>query len=163
MKVSFLKADKMRYQKNTTAYGLILISIITSLIALFASITYDNFSSTGESQRIIPDIRIGLEIALGIVLMLGTFLAAERVKLYDSFWSMYGIFILAGINFLRIFNIPIYAFSNGWIPSSTQVWIIFNFGITVILLLIAGLIAMRKVIILKEHMKELNAHGNDAA
>ena len=163
MKVSYIQADKTRYQKNASAYTLVLISIVTSLVAWFTSINYDNFGVTGNTQRIIPDVRIGLEIALGIVLMLGTFLAAERVKIYDIFWSTYGLFILAGINFIRIFNIPFYAYSKGWIPQSTQWVVIVMLVATVILLLSAGVISLRKSIILREHMKELNKDGNDAA
>lgn len=101
MKIVNIKADKMRYQKNTSAYGLVLLSIATSLIALFTMINFDTFGSGEGTMRVIPNLRVGVEIALGIVLMLSTFMAAEKVKYYDPTWSFFGLFILAGINFLE--------------------------------------------------------------
>ncbi|MCR3905638.1 MAG: hypothetical protein NUK62_01225 [Tenericutes bacterium] len=162
MKIVNIKADKMRYQKNTSAYGLVLLSIVTSLVALFTMINYDTFSSGEGSMRVAPDLRVGLEIALAIVLMLTTFMAAEKVKYYDPKWSLIGLFVLAGVNFLRIFNLPVYAFNKGWIPAATMSIVMIEFAVTAGLLVLAGILSTRKVIILHKHMKELDAHGNDA-
>ncbi|MDI6452492.1 hypothetical protein [Peloplasma aerotolerans] len=162
MKIVNIKADKMRYQKNTSAYGLVLLSIATSLIALFTMINFDTFGSGEGTMRVIPNLRVGVEIALGIVLMLSTFMAAEKVKYYDPTWSFFGLFILAGINFLRIFNLPIYAHERGWIPTKTMQLVMLEFAVTAGLLVVAGIISLRKVIILHKHLKEIDAYGNDA-
>ncbi len=161
MEISNIKIDKMRYQTNSIGYLLVMLSVALSVIALFTLITYDSYGEGANSIRVVPDFRIGLEIALGIVLMLATFLAAEKVKYYNTFWSCYGLFILAGINFLRIFNIPLYAYKKGWIPTSIKTRSIIELILSAILLIIAGIISMRKVIILKNYMKEIDKNGNN--
>ena len=157
-----LKVDKMRYQTNSLGYLLVMLSLVLSIISLFTLITYDEFTIVGDRVRVIPDLRIGLEIGLAIVLMLMTFLAAEKVKYYSLFWSGTGLFFLGAINILRIFNIPLYAYSNQWIPDNIKTISIIEFAVSGALLLIAGIISLRKVLLLKHHMKAIDKHGNDA-
>lgn len=157
---AFVEVDKMRYQENKTSARLVLISLIFSLIALFVMITYDNFNTTGNSLRVVPDARIGVAIGIGIVLMLVTFMASEKIKFYDSFWSRFGLFILAGINFLRIFNIPFYIYGlyddemTAMIPRRTFIYIITLFILSGLALLVAGIVATKKVSLLQKHLKE---------
>jgi len=87
-------------------------------------------------------------------LMLMTFLAAEKVRYYHPFWSIYGLFVLAGINLLRIFNIPFYAFEKGWIRESTKMVTIIEFAVSAGLLVIAGIVSLIKVLQLRQHLKE---------
>jgi hypothetical protein len=155
MKIINIKADKMRYQKNSSSYRLVLLSLITGMIGLFTVINYDQFITIGENMRIIPNLRVGVEILLGILMMLLTFLGAEKVKLYDPKWSFYGIFILAGVNVFRIFYLPVYAKSQGWIPNGTMITVMIYYAITAGLLIAAGIISARKVIILTKYMKEM--------
>ncbi len=161
-----IKADKMRYQNNRLSYFLILFSIVISLIALFTNINFDQFISEETNEifyyYVQPDFRVGLEIALGIIMMLVMFMAAEKIKFYDGFWSRYGLFVLAGINFLRAINLPIYALNQNWIPLGNVIVIIVEYVAAGTLLVIAGIIAMRKYFILQAHLKELNAHGHNA-
>jgi hypothetical protein len=147
---------------NSLGYWIVLLSLVVSIVATFTLITYDEFTGSGDSVRVAPDLRIGLEIALAIVLMLTTFLAAEKVKFYSPFWSGIGLFGLAAINILRIFNIPFYAFDKGWIPQTIKSRTIIEFVISGSLLVIAGVVSYRKVLLLKHHMKAIDAHGNDA-
>jgi purine-cytosine permease-like protein len=157
MKIINIKADKMRYQKNSSAYGLVLLSLITGMIGLFTLINYDQFITEGDlNMRIIPNLRVGVEILIGIIMMLMTFLGAEKVKLYDYKWSFYWIFVLAGVNVFRIFNLPIYAEKQSWIPETTMYIVMAFYAVTAGLLIAAGVISSRKVIILRNHMKELN-------
>ena len=72
-----IKADKLRYQTNSSGYSLVMLSVVLSVIALFTLITYDSYGEFTQSMRVIPNFRIGLGISIGIVLMLATFLAAE--------------------------------------------------------------------------------------
>jgi hypothetical protein len=143
----------MRYQTNRSGYYFTLLSLVISLIALFTLITYDEFGSIDDSIRVIPDYRVGLEVALGIVLMLLTFLAAEKVKFYHPFWSNYGLFVLAGINTLRIFHIPFYAFEQGWIREKTKTITIIEFAISALFLVVAGIVSLIKVSQLRRHLK----------
>lgn len=159
-KKAFNEIDKMRYQENKFSARLVLISLIFSLIALFVMITYDNFNTTGNNIRVVPDARIGVAIGIGIVLMLLTFMASEKIKFYDSFWSRFGLFILAGINFLRIFNIPFYIYGlyddemTAMVPTKTFIYIVVLFVLSSVSLLIAGLAASKKVSLLQKHLKE---------
>ncbi|MBE0701440.1 MAG: hypothetical protein IH571_07115 [Acholeplasmataceae bacterium] len=155
MNITNIKVDKMRYQKNASAYTLVLFSIALSIIALFQLINFDVFQVSIGAQRVIPDIRIGIEILIGIVMMLTMFLAAEKIKFYDRIWSTMGLFVLAGINFARVFNIPIYAYDKGWIPANVMVTAMIEFAISGALLVVAGIISTRKVILLHHYMKEI--------
>lgn len=162
MNIINIKIDKMRYQKNASSYFYVIISLVLSIIALFTLINYDTFSITTDS-RVVPDFRVGLEIVVGIITMMTTFLAAEKVKLYDPFWSRNGLFILAGINVLRTFSLPLYSFDKGWIPTSLMTTSMVLFAASACLLVIAGMVASHKVSQLKHHLKELRTHGNDDA
>ena len=157
MSIKNIKADKMRYQKNSSAYGLVLLSLVSGMIGLFTLINYDQFLTVGTNMRVVPNLRVGIEIMLGIIMMLMTFLGAEKIKIYEPKWSFYGIFILAGLNVFRIFNLPIYAKSQGWIPTGTMVAVMIYYAVTAGLLIVAGVISTRKVIILRKHMKELSS------
>ena len=88
-----IKADKMRYQTNSSAYSLILLGLALSVAALFAIIT---------PSTIIPDFSTAIEILINIVLMLVTFLAAERCKFYERKWAII-VNVIAAVHILRIF------------------------------------------------------------
>ncbi len=166
--LEYIKIDKMRYQENKLSANLVLLSLVTSLIALFTMINFDEFSIAGDNLRVIPDMRIGIEIGIGIVMMLYTFMASEKIKYYDAFWSRIGLFILAGINLVRIFNVPFYIYGiysdemSPMIPQSTFVIVILLFVATVVFLVLAGLFATKKINLLEKHMKEIEAHEHNA-
>lgn len=162
MNITDLRIDKMRYQKNGSSNLLVLISLILSIIALFTLINYDTFSITAD-ERVVPDFRVGLEVVIGIIMMMTTFLAAEKVKFYDSFWSRIGLFILAGINVFRAYSLPLYARDKDWIPASVTTMTISLFIASALFLIAAGLIARHKVHLLNTYMKEVLAHGNNDA
>jgi len=163
MTIKNIKADKMRYQHNSIGYTLVMLALAFGLIALFTSINYDEFSTEGNNIRVVPNLRVGLEIALGIILLLVTFMSAEKIKFYDRFWSLYGLFALAIVNLLRIFNIPLYDFNQGWIPVNTLIIIVIEYGLSIVGFILAGIISTKKYHMLTEHLKEIESHGNDAA
>jgi hypothetical protein len=153
MPISLAKIEKMKYQTNTSASLLTFLSLACSVIALFMLINYDNFGSGGSSIRTIPDHRIGIEIAIGIVTMLLTFLAAEKVKVYDKVWSFFGLFVLAAVNVARIFHLPVYTLGLGWIPSSVFQTTVFLFALSAALLIAAGVLSTVKVVLLNRLAK----------
>ncbi len=165
MSIHNTKADKMRYQTNRTSYLLVMLSIVMTLIALFTNINYDQFISVLTDEHVYyvqPDLRVGLEIGLGIIMMLVMFMAAEKIKYYDGFWSRIGLFVLAGINIVRAFNLPLYALNQEWIPFGNVLVIMIEYGVAGLLLIYAGFISLQKYHILRAHLKELNINGNDA-
>jgi cell division protein FtsW (lipid II flippase) len=161
MKTTNVKAEKMRYQNNSSAYWLVMLSTVLSVVALFTVITYDTFGIEADAIHVIPDFRIALEIGVGIVMLLSMFLAAEKVKYYDRIWSYIGLPVLATVSFLRIFNIPFYVREQNWIPEATFTMVILEFAASAILLVIAAIVSIRKVTILKNLSKELNLYGTD--
>ncbi len=162
MNSKYIKVDKMRYQTNTIGYLFVFLSLVFSIVALFTLINFDSYGIGIDPLRVEPDYRIGLEIGVGIVLMLVTFLAAEKVRYYDPFWSNYGLFALAGINVLRIFNIPLYAYSEGWIPVKVKTTAIIELAVSALFLVIGGVVSLRKVWLLKRHMKAIDINEHNA-
>jgi hypothetical protein len=148
MPISLAKIEKLKYQTNASASLLTFLSLACSVIALFMLINYDNFGTGGSSIRTIPDHRIGIEIAIGIVTMLLTFLAAEKVKVYDRVWSFFGLFVLAVINIARIYHLPVYTFGLGWIPASVYQTTVILFAVAAALLIVAGVLSTTKVLLL---------------
>ncbi|MDY0075399.1 MAG: hypothetical protein RBR75_05965, partial [Acholeplasmataceae bacterium] len=79
-----IKADKMHYQTNKLGYALILLGLAFSVVALFRIIT---------PTQIIPNHLIALEIVINIILLLLTFLTAERCKIYQKNWAIVSLVI----------------------------------------------------------------------
>ena len=148
-------AQRMRYQPNTLSYGFIMLSIILSLVAMFTLINYDSFLPDLGAQRVASDLRIGLEILVAIVSLLVSFLAAEKVKCYDPVWSFGVVYALAILQFWRMASLPAYVcFEKGWVPYDLANRGYFLFQIAGILMVVAGLIATAKVIIIRKYGKE---------
>jgi hypothetical protein len=147
-------AEKMRYQKNGLSYGLILLSILFSLVATFSLITYDSFTQVAGALRVVPDMRIGLEIFITIIAFMVTFLAAEKIKCYNPVWSFGVIYTLAALNLWRMSSFPAYVFGvRGWVPYEVALRGMIEFGVSGGLLILAGVIATIKVIIIRKYTK----------
>lgn len=149
------KVEKMRYRKNGIGYGLTLLSLGFFLYALFMTITYDTYLAANDRPRIIPNEHIAVDIVLSIGLILMTFLAAEKVKIYEKKWSI-GLFVISGINFLRIFYIPLRSLQNGSLPGQYfTLQILIPLIIAIGLTLTAGVISLNKTIKLNAFLKEI--------
>lgn len=134
--------------------GIVFLSMILSLIALFTLINFDSFGVAFGSQRVIPDLRVALEILLGILTLLVSFLAAEKLKCYDPVWSLGIVYLLAAVDFWRMVSFPNYVcVEQGWVPLETANRAYFLFQIAGILMIVAGLVASVKVIILRKYGK----------
>ncbi|HAQ57355.1 MAG TPA: hypothetical protein DCR44_08235 [Acholeplasmatales bacterium] len=167
MKIVNIKADKLRYQANSLAYSFCLLGLALGVTGLFTLITYDAFGAGDAPTRVVPDFRIGLEIAVSIVMMLLTFLAAEKAKSYDPLWSTFGLFLLASVTLLRIADfgtayqgITHYCFDRGWIPAAVQTKATVMFFASALFLYAAAIVSTVRVFILHRHLKEIARHGN---
>lgn len=148
-------AQRMRYQPNTLSYAIVMLSIILSLIAMFTLINFDSFLPDLGAQRVAPDLRIGMEILIAIVSLLVSFLAAEKLKYYDPIWSFGVVYALAALQFWRMSSLPAYAcFEKEWVPFEIANRAYFEFQFAGILMVVAGLIATVKVIIIRRYGKE---------
>lgn len=140
-----IKADKMRYQTNGLGYGLILLGMAISVVALFRIIT---------PPSIIPNFTIAVEIVVNIILLLVTFLAAERCKFYQKTWAMTSI-VIAGIHVLRIFYAPTKLLTLGQITAGQYTIIVILLITSAALLVFGGLVTLQKHHILYKHLKEI--------
>jgi hypothetical protein len=152
-KISEIKAEKLHYQFNTSSYYLVLLSLIFTLISLFSSINSDDFL-VGNSTRIVPDGALGIEIGIGILIMLTTFLTAEKLKTYNKNYT-YFTFFLSALNIVRIFFIPFTRFfaEKPAFTLSGFLFIVFELVISSILLLFAGIISWKKIKIIENFDK----------
>ena len=139
-----IKADKMRYQTNSLGYGLILLGMAISVVALFRIIT---------PPTIIPNFSIAVEI-VDIILMLMTFLTAERCKFYQKNWAIVSM-VIAAIHVLRIFYAPAKLLSLGQITGVQFTVIVVLLISSATLLVFGGLITLNKHHILYKHLKEI--------
>ena len=162
-----IKVDKMRYQANKSSYWLALLSVVLLAIAGFMSITYSSFSNDANELRVNPNYQIAIDIALLIIMLLATFLGAEKMKNYQKKWSI-GMFVLAAINVARIFFVPtifhnqylnymnnIDTVAPGGLPTSRYIIIVIVMVAAIALQIAGGVINYIKTTKLEKHIREL--------
>jgi len=141
-----IKADKMRYQTNKSGYALVLLGLAISVAALFRIIT---------PNTVVPNHLTALEIVINIILLLTTFLAAERCKIYEKKWAIISM-IIAGIHVLRILFVPRNLFTKGQITFVQFSWIAALLIIAAVCIALGGFITLTKYYrILHKHLREL--------
>jgi hypothetical protein len=145
MEIKNLKVDKMRYQKNKIAYALVLLAMVSQMFSLFFTII---------PSTVVPSMTTAFEILINITLLLVSFLAAEKVKSYSKNWS-YGLFVIASVHLFRFFYEPRKLLLLSQITVRRYLFITTFIEVTVILLIVAGIITIRKHKALLAHLKEL--------
>lgn len=148
------KVDKLRYQNNSLSYFLILLSLLSFLLGLFQTINFTMGTGTAGDMRVIPDAMTALFIAIGIAMMLITFLTAEKVKVYNLGWTV-ATFGLSLVHLWAMLSVPIQLYNKGEIPGGTLTTIIIAYSVAIVLLVIAGIVGYIKTVSLKKHLKEL--------
>ena len=97
----YIRLDRMRYTKNTTASGLALLSILFDVF-FFISIYESNVGSWYYN------ILIGASILYNLIFLLAAFLSSEGIKNYKIAYSY--LMIALGIGqIIRIFIYPVKA------------------------------------------------------
>ncbi|MCU0105026.1 hypothetical protein N7603_05090 [Acholeplasma vituli] len=139
------RIDKMRYQLNKSAYWLVLLSMVFQTISLFMTIT---------PRSVIPTMSTAVEILINILLLLVTFLAAEKVKAYSNRY-VYGLFGISAVHLFRVFNEPLKLLKLKQISSVQYTQITILIGLTILFMVYAALITLRKYHELKTHLKEI--------
>ena len=143
--INNIRVDKMRYQQNKLAYWFVLLAMVNQIGSLFTTII---------PRSITPTFSTAMEILINITLLLLSFLAAEKVKAYSIKWA-YGLFVIAFAHLLRIFYEPLKLFRLGQITAGHYFIIIDLIVGSIILLVIAAVITMKKHRKLMSHLKEL--------
>jgi 4-amino-4-deoxy-L-arabinose transferase-like glycosyltransferase len=140
-----VKADKMRYQTNRLAHLLVLLGLAISILALFSIII---------PTTVVPDFSIAVEILINIVLMLLTFLAAEKCKIYSLNWAI-ALFVIAGIHIARIFYVPTKLLIANMLSAGQFSLIVVYLVLSAGLLVLGGIITIQRHHILTKHLKEI--------
>ena len=130
---------------NNLAYMFILLGMAISVVALFRIIT---------PKTIIPDFDIAIEILINIVLLLLTFLTAERCKYYQKKWGIVS-FVIAGVHVLRILYVPKSLLALGQITSGQFAIIVLLLIVSAASLVFGGVLTIIRSNILTNHLKEI--------
>lgn len=145
MSIPNIKVDKMRYQVNSLSFGLVMLSLIPSVISLFSIIT---------PPEVVPTFTTGLEILLSILLLLLTFLGGEKAKAYQKNWGI-SLIIFACVHLLRIFLEPLKLYKLAQLTQAQFMWIMIEIISASALLVTAGVITIIKHNQLMKHLKEV--------
>ena len=97
-----LHSDIMRYKNNSLSFWLCILAIVFN-VAMFL-IIYKDINCT-------PNVQLGIDLLINIIIMLAIFLLAEKTKTYNK-RSGYFTIGLGAIEILRIFWIPLQYFLN---------------------------------------------------
>lgn len=150
---SSVEVDRMRYQNNSTGYGLVFASMLFFIWSLFTSINYSLFTGLADEVRVKPDFNVGLDITISIVLILVMFLAAEKVKTYSTKWS-YGLIVISLIHIARIFYVPLLSLNKGQIPQDIFLQIFLAHSIAALLGFVAAGLSLNKSKKLEAYLKQ---------
>lgn len=162
-----MQYEKLRYQPNKKSQLLAIIGMALMTFALFKVINVYRYVNTTTTGIITPTIWVGIEILVGIGVMLLSFLASEKLKSYDRNWAFVGIFLTV-YPLAKIFMLPLslnktmrqMIASGDVIKYNPTVWLV-----TVITVLVlsavcyafATVIAFKKTNQLEQYYKELNS------
>ena len=100
----YIRLDRMRYTKNTTASGLALLSILFDVF-FFISIYESNVGSWYYN------ILMGASILYNLIFLLAAFLCSEGIKNYKMSYA-YVMIVLGIIQLVRIFIYPVTAHNS---------------------------------------------------
>lgn len=140
-----VRVDKMRYQKNALAFNFVLVAMALQTISLFMTIT---------PRSVVPSMTTAFEILINITLLLVSFLAAEKVKAYSLQWA-YGLFVISTVHLFRLFYEPFKLVRLGQITRNQYITIMTLIEVTIVLLIVAAVITIRKHRALMAHLKEI--------
>lgn len=139
------KVDIMLYRKNILSFLFCIIAIICD-VAMFLTIYRNN--------ACIPNFQLGIDLIINVVYLLVCFLIAEKMEAYNV-KSGYTAFVVAGVQVLRIFWIPLEYKINGGLSAGQFIACIVLFVVSAAALVFAGLVTIYKARQLSEHLKSL--------
>ena len=148
----YIRLDRMRYTKNTTASGLALLSILFDVF-FFISIYESNVGSWYYN------ILIGASILYNLIFLLAAFLCSEGIKNYKIAYSY--LMIALGIGqIIRIFIYPVRAHNATVIIQEKAVTVMENpqFIRCVLYLLLSAACLIVGAVIGMSRSKALSAH-----
>lgn len=138
-----LNGDRMRYQTNKSSFWLCIIAVIFNVASLI---------NIYENKTIEPDVYIGLDILINIVIMLVGFWGAEKTKTYKRYWS-YILIVFGLIQILRIFVVPLKFFIVGQMTFKNFMLNVCFLVLSAVALFASAVICFIKSTVLKAHME----------
>ena len=152
----YIRLDRMRYTKNTTASGLALLSILFDVF-FFISIYESNVGSWYYN------ILIGASILYNLIFLLAAFLSSEGIKNYKIAYSY--LMIALGIGqIIRIFIYPVRAHNATVIIQEKAVTVMENpqfircvlyLLLSAACLIVGAVVGMTRSKALKDHLASL--------
>jgi len=97
-----IRADRMRFTKNTLSSGLVLLAILFDVFYFVNIYKSDIHHDVGTFYY---QIRIGASIIYNLVFMLAAFLSSEGVKNYKVGYC-YALIVIGALQIARIFILP---------------------------------------------------------
>lgn len=154
-------SDIMRYKNNSASFWLCILAIVCN-VAMFLIIY--------KSTNCTPNMQLGVDLLINVLVLLAAFLIAERTKAYNKNGA-YGAIGLGTIEILRIFWIPLFYFNKymeylkvedkgsysgiiGLDPNGFT-WCCILLTAAGVALIFAGVICLVKEKRLEEHLKNL--------
>lgn len=139
----------LRYTTNKMSFWFVILAIVFNCLAFL-----DYYGKKGVT----PDIFLGLDVIINILVLLACFVTAEEVKAYKEVFA-YVAFGLAVVQIARIFFIPL-KYSKVLINSygTSYVYIIILYILSAIALVFGGIVCVLRSRILKNYLfsKESN-------
>ena len=147
-----IRQDRMRYIKNTSSSRLCYLAILLNVL-YFVSIYKSDVGSWYYQ------ILVGGSIVYNLLFMLMTFLASEGVKNYQEQFS-YLLYVLGGLQIVRIFLIPMQAHSAVVTVNGAETVVMGNGQfIRVIIYLVGSAVCLiAAAVINQQKARALNSH-----
>jgi len=146
-----LAIDIMHYKPNRLSFWLIILTIALNIIMFL--IIYKTTACT-------PNVQLGIDLLVNVLMMLVCFLAAEQTKRYSKKWGIASI-VIGHIQAARIFWIPLYYFiqfknTGTGLNTAGFVWCAILLLLSGVSMIIAGIFTNKKHNTLELHEPLLN-------
>jgi hypothetical protein len=136
--------DKMKYKKDSLAFAFAVLGLIANVV--YFALLYKNNSNFFYSYM------MGISVIYNLVFMLIVFLSAEEVKTYHRNYS-FVLFVLAGIQFFRIFFYPRRALKAEVITGDAYLRMAICLAVSGVFLLFAAIKSFWSSTILKRYLE----------
>lgn len=155
-KITDIKADRMRYTKNSISATLSYLAILFNAL-YFLNIYHSDVGSFYYKMQ------IGFSVIYNLLFMLFVFLSSEGVKKYDRRYSI-ALIVIGALQVVRIFGIPLDALTSTVIVKRVEVRVMntsqFIFCVVYLvasaaLAIVAGIIGLIKTKKLRDYEKTL--------
>ncbi len=134
----------LRYSTNKLSFWLVILAIILNCLA---------FLDYYGKRNVKPDMVLGVDVIINILVLLACFVTAEEVKAYRKRFA-YVSFLLAVVQIARIFFIPL-RYYKVLMEYNSFVYIVMLYVLGAVFLTLAGLICIFRSNILVNYLNSI--------